>query len=580
MVEFRTGHYARRVTVARAMARIFMATMFGGTGPVRCSRLLALSAAAALVLPLAGCDGGSARTGRSMAEGTGAPAPTATPPGDQGAWIPDFVKGMSLEQKVGQLFVATFADQAAAEQMIRRYHVGGLIYFPGNARGPEQTARLSNALQRASKIPLLLGVDEEQGLVTRLSYLTRFPGNMALGATADPEAAREAARVTGTELRAVGINQNYAPVADVNVNPANPVIGVRSFGSDPALVSLMLGGAIQGYKDAGVAATAKHFPGHGDTDTDSHTGLPVITHSRAEWERVDAPPFQAAVQQGVDAIMTAHIVVPGLDGSGDPATMSPAVLTGLLRDRLGYHGVVVTDSLSMAGARQKYGAPQAAVRAVRAGADQLLMPPNLAQAHAAVLSAVRSGAISGRRLDESVTRILWLKAQRGLFGDVQVDPERAERIIGSQAHRAVARRVAEHSITLVRNKGGLLPLRGRTVHVTGPRGQELAAALRGRGARVAASAADADIVVLTTLDGGAATAGRIAALGGKPVVVAALGRPYDLAYAGAAQASLATYSSSAVSLNALAGVLTGQVRPVGRLPVEVRGYKFGHGLTY
>jgi beta-N-acetylhexosaminidase len=539
--------------------------------------LLALCTAALLLL--AGCEGGAARTGRAMPQG-GASAPTATSPGDRGAWIPDFVRGMTLEQKVGQLFVPTFADQADAEEKIKRYHVGGLIYFPGNARGPEQTARLSNALQRTSKIPLLLGVDEEQGLVTRLSYVTRFPGNMALGATADPETARQAAKVTGTELRAVGINQNYAPVADVNVNPANPVIGVRSFSSDPALVSLMLGGAVQGYKDAGVAATAKHFPGHGDTDTDSHTGLPVINHSRAEWERVDAPPFQAAIQQGVDAIMTAHIVVPGLDDSGDPATMSPTVLTGLLRDRLGYHGVVVTDSLSMAGARQKYGASQAAVRAVQAGADQLLMPPNLAGAHAAVLSAVRKGAISQRRLDESVTRILWLKAQRGLFGDVQVDPRRAGQVVGARAHQAVARRVAERSITLVRNKGGLLPLRGKKVHVTGPQGETLAAALRSRGVRLAASASAADVVVLTTLDSGAATAARIGALGGRPVVVAALGRPYDLAYAGAAQASLAAYSSSAVSLNALAGVLTGQVRPTGRLPVTVRGYKFGHGLTY
>ncbi|WP_235017689.1 glycoside hydrolase family 3 protein [Thermomonospora echinospora] len=515
-----------------------------------------------------------------MPDGDGVRTPTATPSSDPGAWIPGFVKEMSLEQKVGQLFVPTFADRAAAEQLIKRYHVGGLIYFPGNARDPEQTARLSNALQRASRIPLLLSVDEEQGLVTRLSYVTRLPGNMALGATAKPELARKAAEVTGAELRAVGINQNYAPVADVNVDPANPVIGVRSFGSDPALVSRMLGGAIQGYKDAGVAATAKHFPGHGDTGTDSHTGLPVIDHSRAEWERVDAPPFRAAVQNGVDAIMTAHIVVPGLDDSGDPATMSRTVLTGLLRDQLGYRGVVVTDSLSMAGARQKYGAPQAAVRAVRAGADQLLMPPNLAQAHAAVLAAVRQGTISRQRLDESVTRILRMKAQRGLFGDVQVDPERAGRTIRSDAHRKVARQVAERSITLVRNKGGLLPLRGKRVHVTGPHAETLAAALRERGVQVAASPGAADVVVVTTLNAGAATAAQIGRAGGRPVVVAALGLPYDLAYADAARAALATYSSGKASLNALARVLTGQVKPTGRLPVKVRGHKVGHGLTY
>jgi len=556
------------------MTRNFTTT--GGSGPVRAKRSLALGAAA-LMLSLAGCSG--AGTGKAVPENAGE-ATTAAPSADRTAWVFDVVAKMSLEEKVGQLFVPTFASRQDAEQKIKKYHVGGLIYFPDNARSPQQTARLSNALQRASKIPLLLAVDEEQGLVTRLSYVTRFPGNMALGATAKPQTAREAAKVIGTELRAVGINQNYAPVADVNVNPANPVIGVRSFGSDPGLVSLMLGGALQGYRDAGVAATVKHFPGHGDTDTDSHTGLPVIRHSRAEWERLDAPPFRAAIAQGVDAIMTAHIVMPGLDDSGDPATLSQAVLTGLLRKELGYRGVVVTDSLSMAGARTRYGAEQAAVRAVQAGADQLLMPPDLAGAHAAVLAAVRDGRISQRRLEESVTRILRLKAERGLFGDVQVDPARAGQVIGSAAHRAVARRVAEQSITLVRNRGGLLPLAGRRVHVTGPHAQALAAALRRWGVETAASPAAADVTVLTAVDGGSGVAAQVAALAGRPLVFAALGSPYDLAYATRAQAALAAYSSSAPSLEALAEVMTGRVKPTGRLPVEVRGYRFGHGLTF
>ncbi|HEX2314426.1 MAG TPA: glycoside hydrolase family 3 protein [Thermomonospora sp.] len=549
---------------------------------MRRTRTRALAAAALALLPLAGCDGGAAGPGRNMPEGAAAtPGRGAPATHDQGAWIPDFVEQMTVEQKVGQLFVPAFPSPDAARAMIRRYHVGGLIYFPGNLRTPRQTAKLSNSLQKTSKIPLLLAVDEEQGLVSRLDYLTRFPGAMALGATDRPELAREATRVTGTELRALGINQNYAPVADVNVNPANPVIGVRSFGSDPGLVARMLGGAVQGYRDAGVAATAKHFPGHGDTDVDSHTGLPVIRHTREEWERLDAPPFQAAVQQGVDAVMTAHIVVPGLDRSGDPATLSRRVLTGLLRDKLGFQGVVVTDSLSMAGARQKYPAGQTAVRAFLAGADQLLMPPDLGRAHAAVLAAVRAGQIPRKRLDESVTRILWLKAQRGLFGDVQVDPERAVQIVGSEAHREVARRVAETSITLVRNRNGALPLQaGTTVHVTGPRGDALTTALRRRGVRVAASPAAADVTVLTTLNDGPATAARVRALGARRVVVAALGRPYDVAYAAGADAALATYSSGAASLAALAGVLSGQVKPAGRLPVAARSLPFGHGLTY
>jgi beta-N-acetylhexosaminidase len=200
--------------------------------------------------------------------------------------------------------------------------------------------------------------------------------------------------------------------------------------------------AVDAYRAAGVAATAKHFPGHGDTATDSHTGLPVIRHSMRTWERLDAPPFKAAIDHHVDAIMTAHIVVPGLDDSGAPATMSKAVLTGLLRDRLGYDGVVVTDSLQMAGATVKYGPSEAAVRAVNAGADMLLMPPNIGLAYNAVLAAVRSGQIPQSRLDQAVTRIVRMKTERGLFRSPYVDAAKAAEVVGSKEHRAAARKVA------------------------------------------------------------------------------------------------------------------------------------------
>ncbi|MFG2002345.1 glycoside hydrolase family 3 protein [Spirillospora sp. NPDC048911] len=539
-------------------------------------------AAAAIAVPLAaGCGGdpakpGSPDGGRRTGGTSGAPAP-ASP---KASWIPAFVAGMSPAEKVGQLFVPTFAGQGAAQSMIKRYKVGGLIYFPGNMRTPAQTAAQSNALQRSSKVPLLLGVDEEQGIVSRTPFITSFPGNMALGATRRPEDARAAARVTGTELRAVGINQNYAPVADVNVNPANPVIGVRSFGSDPALVSRMLQAAIEGYQAAGVAATAKHFPGHGDTDTDSHTGLPVINHSRAEWERLDAPPFKAAIASDVDAIMSAHIVVPKLDGSGDPSTLSRKVLTGLLRDTLGFKGVIVTDSLQMEGARKKYGDSATPVRAINAGADQLLMPPSLPRAYDAVLKAVQSGKISKQRLDDAVSRILRLKEQRGLFRGTRVDPARASRIIGSKDNRATVRQVAEHAVTLVRNEG-VLPLKQGRVYVSGPRSDVLAAALRREGVRTVGSAGAADATVLTTLNAGASTtATRVRTLTSQPVIVAALGRPYDLDKAGGAKAALATYSSGTPALTALAKALAGKIKPTGKLPVPAAGKPPGTGLTY
>ncbi|WP_261986474.1 glycoside hydrolase family 3 protein [Actinomadura sp. HBU206391] len=535
--------------------------------------VLVLIVAAAAMAPLISCT----------SEGTRGPAPVRTPSGTPTppSAVPGLVARMSVREKVGQLFVPTFQTQAQAVAMIKRYHVGGFIYFPVNTRAPRQTAQLSNALQKTAKVPLLISVDEEQGLVTRLPYITHFPGNMALGATRSPGDVRAAARVTGAELRAVGINQDFSPVADVNVDPANPVIGTRSFGSDPDLAARLVGSAVDGFRDAGVAATAKHFPGHGDTSTDSHTGLPVIRHTRGEWEKVDAPPFRAAIAHHVDSIMSAHIVVRGLDDSGDPATLSPKVLTGVLRGDLGYQGVIITDSLQMAGVRRKYGDRGAPVRAIKAGADQLLMPPSLPKAYDAVLDAVQAGSIPKRRLDDAVTRVLRLKEQRGLFAGTAADPAAADAVIGSAQHRATARQVAEHSITLVKNEGRLLPLRAKSVYVTGTDAPSVAGALRRQGVRVVGTARSADVAVLTTRNTGAATAARVRALGTKPVIVAALGLPYDLRHAGGAKAALATYSAGSASVTALARVLTGSARPTGKLPVAIpKTYGFGHGLTY
>ncbi|MCO5998778.1 glycoside hydrolase family 3 protein [Actinoallomurus rhizosphaericola] len=420
------------------------------TGGLRLLSAVAVMTAAASATACGGSaarsDDGHAR--RTAADGRATPSATPTPTPDPVAAL---VRRMSTAEKVGQLFIPTVQGTTAATgaAMIAKYHPGGVIYFPNNLRTAHQTATLSNGLQRAAQkdggVPLLIGTDEEQGIVSRLPYITHFPTNKALASTKNPDDdVRTAARVTGEELRAVGINQDFAPVADVNVNPRNPVIGVRSFGADPKVVAHLVGVAIDAYRATGVVATAKHFPGHGDTATDSHTGLPVIKHSMATWERLDAPPFKTAIAHHVDMIMTAHIVVPGLDDSGDPATMSKTVLTGLLRDKLGYDGVVVTDSLSMAGARVKYGAPEAAVRAVRAGADMLLMPPSLDGAYRAVLAAVRSGRIPQSRLDQAVTRILRMKQDRGILRSPYVDASRASDVVGSAEHRAAARRVAAH----------------------------------------------------------------------------------------------------------------------------------------
>ncbi|MFF1480272.1 glycoside hydrolase family 3 protein [Streptomyces sp. NPDC058301] len=560
------------------------------------------------------------------------------------------VSRMSLAEKVGQLFVmrvyghsATAPDQAdidanmsemgvrTAAELIAKYHVGGIIYFTWahNTRDPHQIAGLSNGIQRAglaqpTPVPLLIATDQEHGIVCRVGYpATLFPGAMALGAGGSARDARTVGRVAGAELRALGIRQNYSPDADVNVNPANPVIGVRSFGADPAAVARMVAAEVRGYQEAGIAATAKHFPGHGDTTVDSHTGIPVITHTREEWERLDAPPFRAAVAAGIDAVMTAHIQFPALDATNDPATLSHPILTGILREELGYRGVIVTDSLGMQGVRDKYGDDRVPVLALKAGADQLLNPPDLAVAWNGVMAAVTSGEISEARLDESILRILELKGRRGLFSHPYVSQSGVDRVVGTRPHLAAADAVAERTTTLLANAGGLLPLsrrRHRNVLVvgadpaspsgtTGPPTAVLAKALNELGftatalptgtlpsqAQIDAAVAAArgrDAVVVGTYNAGAggAQARLVAALGATsvPVVHLAIRNPYDIAHLSGYAASLATYSWTDVELRAAVRVLAGRAAPAGRLPVAVpRGddptrvlYPIGYGLSY
>ncbi|MFI8822391.1 glycoside hydrolase family 3 protein [Streptomyces sp. NPDC053431] len=564
--------------------------------------------------------------------------------------LQDLLSRMSLEEKVGQLFVmrvyghsATAPDQAdvdanlkeigvrTAAELVERYHVGGVIYFAWahNTRDPHQIADLSNGIQRAglaqpTPVPLLISTDQEHGIVCRVGEpATLLPGAMALGAAGSHAHARKAAQIAGSELAAVGIRQNYAPVADVNVNPANPVIGVRSFGADPNAVADLVAAQVKGYQRAGVAATSKHFPGHGDTAVDSHYGLPTITHTRAQWAELDAPPFRAAIAAGIDSIMTAHIVVPALDPSEDPATLSRPILTGILREELGYDGVVVTDSLGMEGVRTKYGDERVPVLALKAGVDQLLNPPNLSVAWNAVLAAVRSGELTEARLDESILRILRLKARLGLFKDPYVTHAGVDRTVGTAAHLAHADRIAEATTTLLVNEGGFLPVSRRShprvlvvgadpaspSGTTGPPTTTLAGALTELGftaralstgitptaARIeeaVAAAAGQDLVVVGTYNLSATSPQRtlVARLvaTGVPVVTIAIRNPYDVARISGQRATLASYSWTDVELRAAVRVLAGRADPRGRLPVPIQDaddpakvlYPVGHGLSY
>lgn len=544
-------------------------------------------------------------------------------------WVESLLDQMTVRQKVGQLFVprvyGTTADTVNpddvaknrrdlgvgnAVELVREYGIGGIIYFGPNVTTPKALARFGNQLQRAAAgnavpIAVLTAIDQEQGIVVRVGPpATVLPGSMALGATRSPDAAELAARITGDELRAMGVFADYAPVADVNLNPRNPVIGVRSFSSSPGLVAQLVAAQVRGYQAARVAATAKHFPGHGDTGVDSHVDLPIISHGRATLEAVDLLPFASAIKAGVAAIMTGHLVVPAIDDTGQPATLSMPIITGLLRGRLGFDGVVVTDSLRMQGVRTTLGDGEVAVRAILAGADQLLDPPDLRRAHAAVMSAVASGRIPSDRLDASVRRILRMKAGLGLTSVLNaiVDITKVPLVVGSRDHQRDAQWIADQTTTLIADEGGVpIPRLGRARILVSGCGSSatraLGAALATRAAevRVVESGADpssgrlaavrsaaraADAIVILTCDARRAQIALISQLQDLdvPVIVASTGTPYDTGRFPGGLSVLATYSDRPIAMTALARVLAGEVLPTGRLPVSIPGA--GTGIRY
>jgi beta-N-acetylhexosaminidase len=359
-----------------------------------------------------------------------------------------------LEKLVGQLVVpyvngagadepheanrARFGVTTAAEA-VRDLHFGGVIYFDGsgNTQSPQQIAKLSADLQQVAGGSLMISIDHEVGgVVDRVgSAMTQFPTQWVLGRSADVTGTVESYTVSALELRAMGVTCDFAPVADVNVNPDNPIIGTRSFGADPELVSLHTAAAVRALQDGGLSAVAKHFPGHGDTAVDSHLALPVITHTREEWSRLDAPPFRAAVNAGVDSIMLGHLAFPDLDPSGLPATLSRPMIQ-LLREELAFDGVIMSDSLRMEGVRIVDDS-EVAIRTLEAGADLLLDPPWPAQAIAAVVAAVRSGRLSRDQIEASAQRVQAMNAR----ANAQAIPPLE--VVGASEHRERARRIAD-----------------------------------------------------------------------------------------------------------------------------------------
>ncbi|MFD2333700.1 beta-N-acetylhexosaminidase [Cohnella sp. GCM10020058] len=520
-------------------------------------------------------------------------------------------EGLDLKSKVGQLFMCGFHGDVPADgirRLIEEYGVGGVIYFRRNLKDASQVERLTKSLQEMATVPLLVSIDQEGGMVVRLEDgVTVMPGAMAIGAAGNAEWAREAARHAGAELRAIGINMNFPPCLDVNNNPRNPVIGVRSYGEKPHQVAELGTASVRGYQESGMAAVAKHFPGHGDTAADSHHALPAVPHGRDRLDAVELVPFRAAIAAGVDAIMTAHVVFPAYEPDGVPATLSKRILTGLLRDQLGYDGVVVTDCLEMNAVSETIGVARGAVEAVRGGADLILVSHRLDRQIAAleaVYEAVLAGEIPVSRIDEAVRRIWALKERRGLLA-------KTASVVPDYARAAeTARKLSEQAVTVVKGENRL-PLRtgSRTLVVWAEarastevveaveQSWTLGAALRSEGLDVAeiaiglepteaeradvmAAVVSADAIVFASYDAcfSPSQSALIRMLNasaeatGRNFVLASLRTPYDLLEAPTVPVYICAYENKPAMMSALAGVLAGRLPALGRLPVTLGEY--------
>jgi beta-N-acetylhexosaminidase len=400
-------------------------------------------------------------------------------------WVRSTLAGMSLDDKIGQMLVSSFGsdllptDSDAFDELaktVREQHIGGFHVFGGSEPAPDvlldahygtvtlgeplAAASLLNRLQAISKYPLLNSADFETGLGFRLKGATTFPRNMAFGAAGDDQLAYQAGRITAEEARAIGVQLNFAPVVDVNNNPRNPVINTRSYGEDPEAVARLASAYVRGLQEGGMLATLKHFPGHGDTDVDSHLGLPIIKDPLDTLEHVELPPFKAGIAAGAGAVMTAHIEMPALDPTPNtPTTLSRTIVSGVLRKDLAFNGLIVTDSMQMAGVAALYTPGEAAVRAVKAGNDIILHSADNAAAFDAIKAAVTSGEIPTSQIDASVTRILGAKAMTGLNRLRSVNLDQVPNVVGGRAHQAVADEVSARSLTLIKDDRSDIPLK-------------------------------------------------------------------------------------------------------------------------
>lgn len=546
-----------------------------------------------------------------------------------------WMKSLTLREKIAQLFVVGFnghpmhtgsKEYRKLLHLVAQEHVGGLILVNvSNGRtiakaDPLEAASFINRMQKQAPIPLIVAGDFERGASMRVDSSTIFPHAMAFTASRDPEEARTEGQITAREARAMGVHWLFFPDADVNNNPDNPIINIRSYGENPADVSAFVSAFIAGahsVPETPVLTTAKHFPGHGDTAVDTHMNLATITGDKPRLEEIEWTPFRAAIASGTDAIMTAHIAVPALDDLGIPATLSPKILTGILREEFGFKGIIVTDALEMGGIANSYQNGEASVRALLAGADVLLMPSDAEAAINAVAAAVKAGRVTQKRVNESVMRILAAKARLGLAKKKLVDLEEIHSVLNSQENNDAAQQISDRSFTLVRNEGGFVPLKAPTttafflltegkasveglafeaevkkktrtakVYTLDPTMSEAdlkAAVLDASGSTHYVVAA---FVSFAAYKGNVALGGPFPQLvqdliaTGKPVGMVALGNPYLLRNFPAVTAYATTYSTVPPAEISTVKALFGEISIKGKLPVTIPGLaQYGDGIA-
>ena len=557
-----------------------------------------------------------------------APAAVVIPASQTSQFVRQQLRTMTLQDRVAQLVIGVCygdapgpqsAEFAKYKNWVRTLHLGGLIvnnrvqYGLVRNAEPHAMALFLNQMQKLSRVPLIVGGDFERGVSMRVSDSAKFPFNMAYGAARDLDATRELGRITANEARALGVHWIFAPVSDVNNNPANPVINIRSYSENPEDVSAHVAAFIDGaHMDSKnpVLVSAKHFPGHGDTSTDSHFDLPRLNAPRERIDAVEFAPFRAAIAHNVDAIMTGHVAVPALDPDGPPATVSKKILTGILREELGFKGLVVTDAMDMAGLSKQIGKGEAAVRAIEAGADVLLMPPDPEIAIRAIMAAIKAGRIKAAQIDRSAQRVMEAKVRVGLYKKRLVEIDKISGVLEADENLNSAQTVADHAVTLVRNQENVVPLSNAAQSClvissglkTSSFGQKFAEEYRNRAPQVRAifidntmpaAALDSVVgdtsscsaVVFATYTTSPKIAGALPELVERlsqapaPVIFVSFGNPYLATAFPKIAAYLAAFSTAPTSEIAMVRALLNELPITGHLPVSIEGFgQYGDGI--